>query len=885
MRGTRFPAASPLARPIDLSAAWNASDDELAERFHPLYRRALRRLPDGSAVFRGLPFLLGSRSAGRRWLLVDRPLAIDLRGHGRATHLVVAHLCDSARGRGADRPPGTPVGWVQPIGEPLARYEVVFADGSARDFAVRRRFEIADGIIGWGSLPFAAVGHRSDEPLDWRGPLPRQAAGRYADAGQAGPLTILPGSWGPAQTGVADFVPSADDAATYWLHTLPLGGRTRPVELRLAPVGDGRPGTDVVVAALTLFDGSADPLVIGPRREILVEGFDDGLPDVDLGVAIRSRRAEPPLGRRRVGPTGWGGARARRARGERSRTIVDVALAPDARLGFGGSAVGAAALDAGEVTTSDGRRVSIQPLPARDVRIEIRLVGARPGGGGTVGAGEAAGVGGHVGDDVGPARVRLVAADGRYLAPLGHRDEVNPGICEDTGADLLLDGDTYAYVEGRFEVDLPPGEVGLEVVKGFEHRPVRTVLQVGAATRRLDVPVERAFDPRAEGWLSSDSHVHFLSPSTALLQAAAEDVAFVHLLATQWGDHVTSFTDLPWGSATDPSGRHAVIVGTENRQNVLGHLALLGARRPVVPMAAGGAPEGRIGGPLTELLADWADRCHAEGGLVVAAHFPLPYAEIAADIVAGRVDAVEMQCFSPGLDTPSILEWYRFLDCGHRLPVVGGTDKMSAEVPVGAVRTYARLDPATPPSFESWAAAVRAGRTFATSGPLIELSVDGHEPGDVVALPASGGRLEARARVRAAQSIVGAIEIVLNGRVVAARESAAATDELSVAATLEIRSGAWIAARSRSDHEIGSAFRTSMASHTSPVYVDVRDRPLFSASDAAAILEVVEGTLGWIRTMAAVERPDDRRRMVEVIESSARSLRDRIEHESGGIPR
>ena len=91
------------------------------------------------------------------------------------------------------------------------------------------------------------------------------------------------------------------------------------------------------------------------------------------------------------------------------------------------------------------------------------------------------------------------------------------------------------------------------------------------------------------------------------------------------------------------------------------------------------------------LLADWADRCHAAGGLVVAAHFPLPYAEIAADIVAGRIDALETQTLAPGLDDPTVVEWYRFLDLGYRLPVVGGTDKMSAEVPVGAVRAYVHL--------------------------------------------------------------------------------------------------------------------------------------------------------------------------------------------------
>ena len=36
-------------------------------------------------------------------------------------------------------------------------------------------------------------------------------------------------------------------------------------------------------------------------------------------------------------------------------------------------------------------------------------------------------------------------------------------------------------------------------------------------------------------------------------------------------------------------------------------------------------------------------------------------------------------------------EYYRYLNCGYRLPVLGGTDKMSAEVPVGAVYDLAQV--------------------------------------------------------------------------------------------------------------------------------------------------------------------------------------------------
>ncbi len=860
-------SASLLARPVELDDAWNASDADLADRLDPRYRQALGRLPDGDQVFQGLPFKFGTRQRGRRWLLVDRELTIDLRGHGPASHLVMAHFSDSWRDARGDRPPGAPVGWVLSAGEALARYELVGADGRRQVVDVRRRFEINDGIIGWGFLPFAAVGHRSDEVVDWRGPHPRQGSGRYAPAGHAGPLTLLPGAWGPAQTGVGDHVPSVDDDVTYWLHAVPLDGLDELAELRLAPLGGGRPGTDVVVAAVTLFAGSANPLVAAPRRQILVQGFGDGLPGVDLGIAIRSRPLAPTAAATEpAGPIGWGHAQS--PSGDSSSSdgrdhVVDLAVAPDAVLRFRDWGLPAGRLD--ERTASPDGTIVVQPLAPRDIRVEVTLTDGASG-------------------EPTPARVRFVAADGRYLPPLGHRDEVNPGIFEDSGADLILGGDTYAYVPGSFEIDLPRGAVEIEVVKGFDHRPVRTTLAVDPETRRVSIPLERPIDLRPAGWQTADPHVHFLAPSTALLQAAAEDVGFVHLLATQWGDQFTTINDLPWGSSSDPGGRHTVIVGTENRSNMLGHLGLLGARRPVLSLAAGGAPEGRIGGALTELLADWADRCHAEGGLVVAAHFPLPFAEIATDIVTGRIDAVEMQVFAPGLDNPSILEWYRFLNCGYRLPVLGGTDKMSAEIPVGAVRTYARLDPEGPPTFDAWSAAVRAGRTFASSGPVIELTVDGLEPGGVLSLPGSGGRLEVHARARSAQHLISAVEIVVNGRVVAVEQSATASDDLSVQTVVEVKSGAWIAARSRSDHEIHSAFSSSMAAHTSPVYVEVRDRPLFSADDAGVILDIIDGTLRWVRDMAAVERPLDRRRMVDLIAASATLLQDRVHASQEGGP-
>ncbi len=177
----RSAVTSPAARPIDLSASWNASDAELGARLHPLYGSALGRLPEGDQAFRGLPFRLGSRAVGARWIAVGDGLTVELGqgsgNEGRASHLVVAHFSDSWREPAGGRPAGMPVGWVLPTGEPLARYEVLFGAGRSQVLNVRRRFEIADGVIGWGFLPFAAVGHQADEALRLAWPVSAPGGG------------------------------------------------------------------------------------------------------------------------------------------------------------------------------------------------------------------------------------------------------------------------------------------------------------------------------------------------------------------------------------------------------------------------------------------------------------------------------------------------------------------------------------------------------------------------------------------------------------------------------------------------------------------------------------------------------------------------------------
>jgi len=77
-----------------------------------------------------------------------------------------------------------------------------------------------------------------------------------------------------------------------------------------------------------------------------------------------------------------------------------------------------------------------------------------------------------------------------------------------------------------------------------------------------------------------------------------------------------------------------VWVGSENRQHILGHIAMLGPTAPIYPMSAAGPDESYLGDPLWNTMAHRADACRERGGLAVSAHFPYPTVEIAADVVA-----------------------------------------------------------------------------------------------------------------------------------------------------------------------------------------------------------------------------------------------------------
>lgn len=465
--------------------------------------------------------------------------------------------------------------------------------------------------------------------------------------------------------------------------------------------------------------------------------------------------------------------------------------------------------------------------------------------------------------------------------PYGHQRDINTNWCEDIGGDLKLGDTSSDYIDGRFQIVLPVGEVFVELTKGFEYTPTRQRIQIAPGQRELTLEVERWTDSRADGYYTGDTHVHFLDPTTSVLEAGAEDLNIVNVLASQWGRLFTDVEHFTGALAPASTAENLVWVGTENRHHMLGHMSLLGLTEPVFPLGSGGPDEDYFGGVEEILMAEWADAAHAQGGLVVAPHFPSPHLELAADIAMGKIDAAELKYFPPRLDGHSIGSWYDYLNCGYRLPAVGGTDKMTNSIPVGGVRTYAHLGDDRPFTHENWLDAVRSGNTFTSTGPLLYFNAEGLAPGADIKLPDGGGTLELHAVAHSALPFT-RIEIVANGHVIAD----AAADPGGRSATLsvkhEVGDSCWLAARCFGEIDLYHAFFNKVAAHTSPVYVTVGDKELFSPQVATFMLTLIEGGITYLRETATYRDAGKRERHVVFFESARAELHRRLH--AHGVP-
>lgn len=802
------PASSNFS-PIPLKG--NAAFEELGGAgLSQTMTEALAQAPGGDCVAWGILFRIG------RPILLRQAEAVEPMSGLQAQWLVFLHTTDVVPLEPDERGFLRPMRGEGRLGEHVADYTVVYSDGSEERVEICRRHHIGTFRRRWGENCFQAVAHRKPHSV-------RQVHEQPSMLLDAAGVT-----YGSAETRVA----SADSGA--WVNWLWAWRNPHPEKAIAALRFTPRAGT-IVLSAVSAGSAGSEPLRWGTRQKAILrlpEGveFDpkvDGRGQwkqiqLDMGQIIS---AQP----RRLYPNAeWEASYNNQLPAIAPREVlIEYCAHPDARFHLAdGSRIPAAELPV------DGPLAPVKPAERR-VRIRVRDKSS---------------------GKVVPVKLHLHGASGEYLAPLDRHRLPNTGWFEDYAPEFQHRGRHYCtYISGETVVDLPLGEVYLEVSKGFEIRPIRRVVHIEPSTETIDLEIEKLLPWRERGWVTADTHVHFLSPVTARLEGAAEGVNVVNLLTSQWGELMTNAGDFDgattWGSRENGGdGEWLVRVGTENRQHVLGHISLLGYKGGIIaPICAGGPDEAALGDPVGVLLMEWAERCRAQGGLVVLPHFPNPRCENAAGLICGVIDAVEMTSWDNlygGIDPYSLSDYYRYLNCGYFVPAVGGTDKMAATTAVGTVRTYARIPKGREFTYDAWMDAVRAGDTFVTYGPLLEFAVDGRAPGARLEMTGAGGTVDVAWEAASVTVPMSKVELMVNGEVRESRTVDPARD--SGRWTVRLDRSSWLALLVRGHYPDKPEI---IAAHSSPVMVKVGNSAFFSALDAVTILDQIEGALAYLDTI------------------------------------
>ncbi|OHB64759.1 MAG: hypothetical protein A2Y76_15730 [Planctomycetes bacterium RBG_13_60_9] len=486
------------------------------------------------------------------------------------------------------------------------------------------------------------------------------------------------------------------------------------------------------------------------------------------------------------------------------------------------------------------------------------------------------------------ARVAVTSPDGKFVEIEGKHDHVQ------------YLGKRWCYVDGSFALAVPASGATLEIRRGLETLPLSvkipgdTAGEAGEKTFRL----RRWIDMRGQGYVNGDIHAHLPVPKEAYPQMRAEDLHALILLYLPGPDNPIATNKCFTGRLDAGSTPGCEIyVGHEVQEWQMGHLNMVGLTKLI-----DGYP--RAGGTLEywKSLPQWdlirAMRAVREqNGTTFWPHMSsLPGAQLPVALALGLVDGIELLTWNDPTQLPNhwgpwlnsgmsqaefptlrgVDLYYQFLNAGFRLPIAAGTDKLGEEIPLGSNRVYAKVQ--GPASYDSWLAAVKAGKAFITNGPILDFEADGATAGDVVEFQGTK-RIKARVTARSILPFT-TLEIVHNGDPVGHKTIAVPNNppknglySMEVETTVELTKSGWLAARVVDHPDLKNRILprdVSVFAHTDPIYFLQDGRKVREEPSVVYLRKYVQGTLHWLGTKPPFANEDDRR---EALRSAEEALR------------
>ncbi len=285
---------------------------------------------------------------------------------------------------------------------------------------------------------------------------------------------------------------------------------------------------------------------------------------------------------------------------------------------------------------------------------------------------------------------------------------------------------------------LPRAALRIEAVAGLETGPSRREIDLGKdKLDEVTLKLPLLFRPEQAGLVAGNTHLHLRNMTRAeaddyLRQVPAADglkVLFISYLERFKDDEDYITNRYPIGDPKLEGKGLLYSNGEEHRHNFdgfgqgYGHVMLLNIKELVKPVSLGPGitKAGFDDTPLTPGI----DNARRQGGTIIWCHNTFGH-EGLTRAVAGKLDALNV--FDGNRTGTYEDRYYRLLNIGLRLPISTGTDWFMYDFS----RVYAKVPGSL--TVPAWLDAVKAGRTVATNGPLLTLTVDGKEPGGVLAL-------------------------------------------------------------------------------------------------------------------------------------------------------
>jgi TolB protein len=467
-----------------------------------------------------------------------------------------------------------------------------------------------------------------------------------------------------------------------------------------------------------------------------------------------------------------------------------------------------------------------------------------------------------------PARVYVVGSDGLSYTPSGRL------------ARITWSSGEYFY-HSRGEVDdmrLPEGPALVSAVRGFEWEPKQQMAEVREGGQaQVNLALERRENLPQQGWYSGDVHIHanynnheFITPEDVRDQVQAEDLHVANLMvANSTGPHIHDeqyFEGRPHRLST-PSH---ILYWVEEMRNagLYGHLCLIGLKSLVKPLHTGFTNSAwPYDYPANHAQGEAA---HRQGGAATYAHPGYNFTqdpqtmsarELPVDLALGSIDAMDV--LSNAEEDAATAMWYRLLNTGLRCAISAGTDSFTNRrqhwLP-GGERVYVNVP--GPWNYERWVEGLKAGRSFATNGPIVRLTVAGKGPGEEIRL-AAPGTVQVTATVTSFVPFE-TVELIANGKVAATARAGADGRSARLQTAYRLERSAWLAVRVRGPYHRLLPNDRFVYAHTSPVYCLVGTQKIGAREDAQFFVNWIDRLIAMAEAKGQYASEEQKREVISL---------------------